>query len=211
MRGFAQTVHCPRCGTAKPMGAEAVPIVTCTTCGLGFDPKPREQAPREVALVPVTQSLVHEESDDVAAQLVVRDSLVEGVWLLLVAFAAGFLSYLAIGVGSWLFIPLMLGLTLATLYTGASHFGGKTIIYITADTLAVNHRPLPRFPERMIAGDVAIASRRRARGMGRTIWVVDAAGNEHALVDAHDELAEELVELIEKHRARLGAPVRESD
>jgi hypothetical protein len=158
------------------------------------------------------ERLVREATDAVATQLVVRDSLMDGVWLLLVAFVFGFLTYLSIGVSSWAFIPLMLGLTLATLYTGASHVGGKTIIYITAETLAVNHRPLPRFPERTITGEIAaLATKPRARGTGQTIWVVDAAGNERELVDAHDELATELVELIETHRARLGAPVRKSD
>jgi hypothetical protein len=212
MRGFAQTVHCPRCGAAKPMGAERVPIVTCGACGLGFDPKPREPARREVALVPAAQSLVREDVDDTAAQLVVRDSVFGGVWFLLVAFACAFFAYLAIGVSAWVFVPITVGVALASLYAGASHVLGKTIVYVSADTIAAYQRPLPRFRQRVITGEVAaVASKVRASATGlvTSVWVAEASGDGRMLVDAHDELATELVELIRKHRARLGAPVRE--
>ena len=213
MRGFAQTVHCPRCGTAKPMGAESVPIVTCGTCGLGFDPKPRAQPPREQALAVVEQSLVHEEVAQTDAQLVFRESVFGGVWLTLVSVGLASLAYLASGISEYGYVVLLAVMSALALYGGIGRMLNHTIVYVSRDMISAWQRPLPRHRERFIGGDVwSLALVRRDDASGPTYDVVatEAAGERRALrlVNVpHGELANALVRAIRRHRARLGAPV----
>src|SRR5690349_11190043 len=96
MRGFAQTAHCPRCETAHPSGGDIAPIVTCTTCGLGFDPR-RTLDARRTAIVRIErETLVDVQVSASDAVLSVRDSVWTGVFYLL---AAGVLITFALTAG----------------------------------------------------------------------------------------------------------------
>jgi|MudIll2142460700_1097286.scaffolds.fasta_scaffold59374_2 hypothetical protein len=214
MRGFAQTVHCPRCGTPKPTGAESVPIVTCGTCGLGFDPKPREQQPsHEQALAVVEQSLVHEEVADTDALLVFRESVFGGVWLVLLSLAFGALAYLASGIGEYGYVVVLAAVSALVLYGGIGRMLNHTLVYVSRDMISAWQRPLPRHRERFIGGEVwsiALVPRDEAAGRTYDLVATEASGDRRALrlVNVpHGELANELEQAIRKHRARLGAPV----
>lgn len=214
MRGFAFTAHCPRCETAHPTGAEVTPIITCRSCGLGFDPKPREPQPREqpesVALVR-TEAQIVEQVTNADVHLVIRDSVFTGIWLLLVAFALVFLGYLALGVKEWAYVVVAAGLAPAAAYGGISRLFGRTYVYVNHELISVWQEPLPRFRERFVGGDVETLSIAPHRNHSVDVIAKEMTeGHSLRLVNVSDEeLATELVAAIRKHRARLGAPIRD--
>lgn len=193
MRGFAQTVHCPRCNTAHPSGGDVTPIMTCTTCGLGFDPKPRE------ALVRVQPaSLVHEQVSASDAVLSVRDSPWTGVFYLLGAIV---LIALAVTSGNVLSLWRVLaigGFGAWSLYAGASRLVNRINVLVTRDRLDGWERPLPRHRAHAVLGEVTSLT---IRPMGRSYDVV--ADGQRLVNVPHRELADELVQRIESHRLRL--------
>ena len=212
MRGFAQTVHCPRCGTTKPTGAELVPLVTCTRCGLGFDPKPREPVPRRELVVASAPSVVKvvETADD--AHLVIRDSIASGMVLTAIGAGLGWLLAYVIELALWQYVPFLAILGAFALYHGASRLLGRTVIYVGRDVIAAWQRPLPRRRERLAGGAIAELAIRPANapGLGRVFELVakDPAGDAVHLttIDTADA-TNELVDAIHEQRARLGAPI----
>lgn len=213
MRGFAQTVHCPRCGTPKPTGAEHEPLLTCASCGLRFDPKPR--APRletatDQALVPAPQALVHEEVTNVDAELWVRESVFGGLWRALAGVLIGVVASLAAR-GNELAPMVMLGAAaVIALYGGLGRIVNRTIVYVDGTTLTARQRPLPRHRERFVFGPVAsLAVEPYPHAPGYHVVAVGADGRRQRLAYVeHAEVGTELVRAITLHRARLGAPVR---
>ena len=215
-RGFAQTAHCPRCGTAKPTGAERVPVVTCATCGLAFDPRPREAPQRRTELVPAPHaSLVHEEESETAAELTVRDSHFTGLFLLLASAVLGYVATLGFDVGSYLALPLAL-VALLGCYGGLSRLVGKTIVTLDRHVIAATQRPLPRHRQRWLNGNVStLAVVPRETLAGRYDVVATQAGNLPETIRlasfAHEAEAVELAEAIRRQRARLGAPILDDE
>ena len=216
MRGFAFTAHCPRCETAHPTGAEVTPIITCRRCGLGFDPKPREPQPADapgsepVELVRVDSQIV-EQVTNADVHLVIRDSPFHGVWLLCIAVVLVLLGYTALGLKEWAYLVVLAGLAPAAAYGGISHLFGRTYVYVNRDTISAWQEPLPRFRERMIGGDIATLSLVERTGKNFDLVATEAAGERRSLrlLNADEELANELAAAIRKHRARLGAPIRD--
>ena len=216
-RGFALTVHCPRCGTAKATGVEVTPIVTCAKCGLGFDPKPREPQPKAL-VVDVPASLVQQQISDSDAYLVVRDSTMAAITLLLFALAVGGFAYYVLVARHYDYLPFLVVLAFLTGYLGVSRLVGRTIVYVNREVISASHHPLPRRAEHFIGGDVetleivpvdavtgrayALVAKQRA-GEGR-------AGEHRAIrlatIDSADAI-NELVAAIREQRARLGAPI----
>jgi hypothetical protein len=195
MRGFAQTAHCPRCETAHPTGGDIAPIISCTKCGLGFDPKPREAK----AIMRIErETLVHVQASASDAVLSVRDSPWTGVFYLL--FASGLLA-LAVTSGNALSLLRVLAMAafgLWGLYLGASHLVNRINVLVTRDRLDGWERPLPRHRAHAVLGEGGTLS---VRPMGRTY---DVLVDGQRLVNVpHRTLADELVQQIESQRARL--------
>jgi len=222
MRGFALTVHCPRCGTAKPMGAEVTPIVTCVKCGLGFDPKPREQPPREptaepepeptVALERAVPGRLKIEPSGNAVHITIRESVVHGVFLLLIAFFIVLVGFMALATHRWAVLVAAVGFAPAAAYAGVSRLIGRTYIDVTRDVISASQDPLPRFDARVFHGDVVtFALEIHSDVTGQSINIVaEQAGKRRILVNVTDrETANEIVATIRKHRARLGTPIRD--
>ena len=198
------------------MGAERVPVVTCATCGLGFDPKPRERAPR-TALVRATHGiLVHEEESDIAAELTVRDSRFTGLFLVLASGVLGYIAALGFGVGSLVALPVVLAALLGA-YGGLSRLVGKTTIFVDRHLIAATQRPLPRHRQRWINGTVsalAVVSRDTPAGRSHDIIAAQVGSMPEKIrlaSFAHEAEAIELAEAIRRQRARLGAPILDDE
>ena len=181
MRGFALTTRCPRCGTEKPTGGDAAPIVTCLKCGLGFDPKPRdpkpapEPEPPAQELLPISTPLVDEEFDDRHALLTIRDSRFEGITLL------GITALATVGMvvaGYFFYAPLFV----VVAYMGLAKLIGETRVLVTVDGIVATQHPLPRRPSRAFDDGVTAAD---------------------AIAGRDRELAQQLADAIAQHRARL--------
>jgi hypothetical protein len=203
MRGYALTVHCPRCGTAKPTGGDVAPLVTCVTCQLSFDPRPREAQARTqlpLGLVPVAHSLVRvdavEESESV---LSVRESPWRGIWELVIV-GGGMTYFLAtFGTLGWHFAAFIIALCLGGLYDSAKHLVNRRFVRVRRDEIEAWFGPLPRRNRARVAGDLTSIEIKRLPTKRHAV-VVDGV----ELVEvAHEELADELVQAIRFHRARL--------
>lgn len=202
MRGFAPTLHCPRCHAPVPTGAGTLRLVTCSRCGLGFDIEAGMRAPPEAArrrrgegrdFAPV--HFPHRRDGDRLTLLVDRPLHAPRV--------LGHVGVAGAVVGG--FVALVGPVALVQVGIVVAAVSARAV---TSAQRVVVERDRVRGRAGAIRGELIAVS--TARRSGR--YVVEAVasdGDLHELCETTTEhIARVVAEIVIEHRAALGAPVR---